>query len=195
MIKPRQPGFSNSQRFSGPPLARAVSPRADPGVSLDPTALAQLPACVMNGSSSARIGLLAFLWLGAPGCKEVPLNNDPDAVAAPSFGLNSVPRQWEPDLEEGDTTVRGTTKIAAEFEDKEADTQAALAEVSDEAEASAEEAAGEAEKPTARTTPKPAAKSAQKRTPAKVVGAKEAQTLPEADKAAQKELDDDFGPG
>jgi hypothetical protein len=129
----------------------------------------------MNGSSSARIGLLAFLWLGAPGCKEVPLNNDPDAVAAPSFGLNSVPRQWEPDLEEGDTTVRGTTKIAAEFEDKEA--------------------AAEAEKPTARTTPKPAAKSAPKRTPAKVVGAKEAQTLPEADKAAQKELDDDFGPG
>ena len=143
----------------------------------------------MNGAFSARIGLLALLWLGAPGCKEVPLNNDPDAVAAPSFGLNSVPRQWEPDLEEGDTTVRGTTKIAAEFEDKEAATEAAMAEVP------AEGTAGEAEQPAAKTSPKPAAKSAPKRPPVKLGGAKEAQTLPEVDKAAQKELDDDFGPG
>ncbi|MFM8289448.1 MAG: hypothetical protein ACKOGA_22380 [Planctomycetaceae bacterium] len=148
----------------------------------------------MNAVYHARFGLLACLWLWAPGCREVPLKNDPDAVTAPSFGLNSVPRQWEPELEEGDTTVRGGAKIAAEFADQDEEKSSPEAETATAA-SLLEEEAGEVSKPETKPLNKGSAKSATKRTPAKSGGPKEAQTLPVIDKAAQKQLDDDFGPG
>lgn len=57
--------------------------------------------------SSVRLtGLLLTVILGCVGCRGLPFGSDSedDTVAAPDFGLNTVPRQWEPAFEDGDTT-------------------------------------------------------------------------------------------
>lgn len=50
--------------------------------------------------------LLLTVILGCVGCRGLPFgsDSDDDTVAAPDFGLNTVPRQWEPAFEDGDTT-------------------------------------------------------------------------------------------
>jgi hypothetical protein len=50
--------------------------------------------------------LLLTVILGVVGCRGLPFGSDSedDTVQAPEFGLNTVPRQWEPAFEEGDTT-------------------------------------------------------------------------------------------
>lgn len=58
---------------------------------------------------SSRVWLTRLLltgFLGCVGCRGLPFgpDSDDDAVASPDFGLNTVPRQWEPAFEDGDTT-------------------------------------------------------------------------------------------
>jgi hypothetical protein len=51
--------------------------------------------------------LLLTVILGFVGCRGLPFGSDSsedDTVSAPDFGLNTVPRQWEPAFEDGDTT-------------------------------------------------------------------------------------------
>lgn len=50
--------------------------------------------------------LLLTAMLGFVGCRGLPFGSDSDdeTVQAPEFGLNTVPRQWEPAFEEGDTS-------------------------------------------------------------------------------------------
>jgi len=50
--------------------------------------------------------LLLTAMLGLQGCRGLPFGSDSDdeTVPAREFGLNTVPRQWEPAFEDGDTT-------------------------------------------------------------------------------------------
>jgi len=143
----------------------------------------------MSSASSKWCSLLALLWLTTTGCREVPLKNDPDAVTAPSFGLNSVPRQWEPDLEEGDTSERGSLKIAAEFE--ELDENRDPPEEAGPPDSAGADAPADSSAGGGRSSRKSPAKPSKSK-PGKSQSGK---ALPEVDKAAQQALDDDFGPG
>lgn len=75
------------------------------------------------------IPLLVAGCLLLSGCRGLPFGpeSEGDTVAAPEFGLNTVPRQWEPAMEDGDTSARsaGTTASLDEEFERDADDEEA----------------------------------------------------------------------
>ncbi|HBH52077.1 MAG TPA: hypothetical protein DDY91_09310 [Planctomycetaceae bacterium] len=69
------------------------------------------------------IPLLVAVCLAFCGCRGLPFGpeSDGDSVAAPEFGLNTVPRQWEPAMEDGDTSARSAASSASLDENPDGD--------------------------------------------------------------------------
>ncbi|MCY2964146.1 MAG: hypothetical protein NT069_11025 [Planctomycetota bacterium] len=125
--------------------------------------------------SICRIALLAFC-LGVAGCKGLPLMSGDDGKEslAPDFGLNSVPRQWEPDFEEGDTSTRADQKPASAFDINDEDDLRSVKK----------------SPPTEKNIFQKYLKGGR----SEKSGKSERKTLPKSEPTSKSELDDDFGP-
>ena len=124
----------------------------------------------MSLQNKACRSLVLACALALGGCKALPFMGGEDGgkSLAPDFGLNSVPRQWEPTLEQGDTSNRADERPVTAFDSVENDDMRAVKKT--------------------RTRPKNVLeKYLKKRDEA---GSK---TLPLQERDEQADLDDDFG--